>query len=96
VIEVRAVAVVDGATLVIAEPSIEEMFGSRPLFASISAHPRPSRTKSTTLSAPFAGTGSQVAGRVPRRAGMIPAIDAPAKSGLIGSIPLTVAFQMKL
>ncbi|CAB4963552.1 unannotated protein [freshwater metagenome] len=47
------------------------------------------------LSAPSAGTGTQAAGRAPKRAGMIPAIEAPEKSGLIGSIPMTVAFQMR-
>jgi len=59
VMEVRAAAVVDGATVVIGPPSMAAMVGARPGRSWSWAQPTPSNTNRTTWEAPTAGAGNQ-------------------------------------
>ena len=82
-IELSAVAVVVGATVVIAWPSSADSVGSSDPCSSICSQPRPSSTSSTTWSAAATGAGihggSVVSQRPgPSSAGMIPRTQGPA------------------
>ncbi len=64
-IDVSAVAVVDGATVVIGLPSSSSSTGVRARRASSWFQPSPSTTRSTTRSASWATPGSQLGARSP-------------------------------
>ena len=81
--ELRAVAVVVGATVVIAWPSSADSVGSNDRCSCNCSHPSPSSTSSTTWSAARTGAGihggSDVSHRPgPSSAGTIPRTHAPA------------------
>ena len=84
-IDVSAVDVVDGTTVVIAVPSMAASSGRVDGRASTSLAPRPSSTSSTTLFAPRTASGIQGASRPPTSAGIRPATDAPSSAGNTGS-----------
>ena len=86
-IDVSAVAVVDGATVVIAPPVIAVSRGITAAWSCNALHPRPSSTSTTTASASSAGFGIHELSTRPNSAGTIPAIDAPSSAGSTGSTP---------
>src|SRR5918995_1220538 len=75
--DVSALAVVDGATVVIGPPSSPPSSGSRLRCASIPCQPSPSSRSSTTASAPSTQEGIPAAGRPPTRAGIKLVIASP-------------------
>src|SRR5438874_10819694 len=85
--EVSAVAVVDGATVVMGPPVIEQSVGARWARASSCSHPRPSMVSRTTWRASTAGRGIQagVSHSRSRRARTIPSMQAPPYAGRTGS-----------
>src|SRR5438128_1351293 len=80
-IDVSAVAVVEGTTVVIGPPVMLVRVGNNAACSCTAAQPKPSRTSRTTASAVRAGSGIHDASRTPRNAGTRPATDAPSKSG---------------
>ena len=80
-----AVAVVDGATVVIDPPSSAVRLGISAAWSCTAFHPRPSSTSSTTESADRAGSGIQASSAIPNSDGTSPATDAPARAGMTGS-----------
>ena len=75
VIDVSAAAVVLGATVAMGPPTIADSVGGR--WSTMARQPSPSRTSSTTWSAPTTGSGSHVGALPSSSAGTSPPTQAP-------------------
>ena len=87
VMDVSAVAVVDGATVVIGAACIAAIVGVSAMRSCHWSHPRPSITRRTTCRATPTSAGIQVGNGTPRgasRAGTMPRTLAPEYAGRTG------------